>query len=395
MKSCTGSHFQFLRKGHNMKVTKVRTRILAIPNNEPYYYSHGVGTGVNCVLVEVETDEGITGIGEACGDRSAEAVAGVVREAARAIEGESPFDIERFLHRFYRLGKWDDMRRFANQALAGVEMALWDIAGKACGQPVHCLLGGKFLERISCFAFLQGNTPEKLAEDARMWREQGFDVIYAKVGLGAERDLSCVAAVREAVGDGPKVRVDANQAWQVGEAIHMLNALSRFHIDFAEQPVHWTNLDGMARIRAAVPIPIAVDQGCFTDYEALAVIQKQAADVITVGLHETGGILGLKKVAAVAAAGGLPICRHGVMGETGITTLAGLQVLATIPNQTDGHQVMHQLLENDIVAKGVLEFDKGHLVVPDRPGLGVELDADMVERHARRYEAQGPFHNIV
>ena len=377
-----------------MKVTNVTTQILAIPNNEPYYYSQGVGRGVNCVLVRVETDEGITGIGEGCGDRSAEAIAAVVNEGARAIVGESPFDIEPFLHRFYRIGKWDDMRRFANQALAGIEMALWDIIGKACGQPVHRLMGGKLHGRSSCFAFLQGNAPDKLAEDARVWLSRGFDVFYVKVGLGRDRDIACVRAVREAIGDGPKLRVDANQAWQVGEAVRMLNALAPYQIDFAEQPVHWTDLDGMARIRQSVPMPIAIDQGCFTDYEAHRAIEKRAADVITVGPHEAGGLSGLKKVAAVAAAGGLPICRHGVMGETGVTTLACLQVLATIPNQTDGHQVMHQLLENDIVAGGLLAFEEGHLAVPDRPGLGVELDEEMVDRYARQYETEGAYHNV-
>ncbi len=377
-----------------MKVTKVTTQILAIPNKEPYYYSQGTGSGVNCVLVRVETDEGIVGLGEGCGDRSAEAVAATVNEMARAIEGESPFGVEPFLHRVYRIGKWGDMRRFANQALAGIEMALWDIIGKACGQPVHRLMGGKLVERSSCFAFLQGNTPEKLADDARRWLGQGFDVFYVKVGLGRDRDLACVKAVREAVGDAPKLRVDANQAWSVGEAVRMLNALAEFDIDFAEQPVHWTDLDGLARIRSSVPMPIAIDQGCFTDYEAHRAIEKSAADVITVGPHEAGGLSGLKKVAVVAAAGGLPICRHGVMGETGVTTLACLQVLAAIPNQTAGHQVMHQLLENDIVAPGLLEFEEGHLAVPDRPGLGIELDEEMVERHVRRYESEGAYHNI-
>lgn len=377
-----------------MKVTKVTPQILAIPNKEPYYYSQGVGTGVNCVLVRVETDEGIVGIGEGCGDRSAEAVAAMVREMARAIVGESPFEVEAFLHRVYRVGKWDDMRRFANQALAGIEMALWDLIGKACGQPVHRLTGGKLVPRSSCFAFLQGNAPEKLADEARRWLEQGFDVFYVKVGLGRARDLACVKAVRDAIGDGPKLRVDANQAWQVGEAIRMLNALSAFDIDFAEQPVHWTDLDGMARIRAAAPMPIAIDQGCFTDTEAHRAIEKGAADVITVGPHEAGGLSGLRKVAAVAAAGGLPICRHGVMGETGVTTLACLQVLAAIPNQTDGHQVMHQLLECDIVAPGLLAFEDGSLTVPDRPGLGIELDEEMVQRYADRYEKEGAYHNI-
>ncbi len=97
----------------------------------------------------------------------------------------------------------------------------------------------------------------------------------------------------------------------------------------------------------------------------------------------------------MAAAGGLPICRHGVGGETGITTLASLQVMATIPNQTDGHQVMHQLLDGDTVVDGLLEFEEGHIAVPDRPGLGIELDWDQVERHARRYREEGAYHKFL
>jgi L-alanine-DL-glutamate epimerase-like enolase superfamily enzyme len=190
------------------------------------------------------------------------------------------------------------------------------------------------------------------------------------------------------------LRVDANQAWSVGEAIRELNALAPFDIEFAEQPVHWADLDGMARVRVAVPMPIAVDQGCFTEFDALEVIKKRAADVLVVGFHETGGLLGLKKVAAVAAAGGLPICRHGVSGETGVSTLAALQILATIPNQTDGHQVMHHLLEGDILADGVLSFEQGDLAVPERPGLGIRLDPERVERYARLYEERGPFYNL-
>ena len=377
-----------------MRVTNVKTTVLSIPFKETYYWSQGCTPGINSVLVEVETDEGITGIGEACGDRSVEAIVGVIDSAARVLAGENPFDIERFLHRFYKQAKWDDMRRFAHQAVAGVEMALWDIVGKACGQPVHHLFGGTFQERISFFGFLQGDDPEKLAEDARMWHQRGFDVLYMKVGRGRARDQACVGAVRSAVGDEAKIRVDANQAWYVAEAIQALRGLASLDIDFAEQPVHWTDLDGMARIRASVPMPVAIDQGCFTEFEALAIIRKEAADLLVVGFHETGGLLGMKKVAAVAAAGGLPICRHGVTGETGVSTLAALQVLTTLPNQTDGHQVMHQLLEEDILVDGLLEFEQGHIVVPDRPGLGIELDGDRVERYARLYREKGGFYTL-
>lgn len=184
---------------------------------------------------------------------------------------------------------------------------------------------------------------------------------------------------------------DANMAWQVGEAIQELNALAEYDIDFAEQPVDWQDLDGLARVRESVPMPIAVDQGCFTDKEAMQVVQKGAADVIVAGLHETGGVLGMKSLASVANAGGLPVCRHGVMGETGISTLTALQVFATIPNQTAGHQVMHQLNEGDIVPADLLVFEGGDIVVPDRPGMGIELDRDMVEKYARNYEEDGPF----
>jgi L-alanine-DL-glutamate epimerase-like enolase superfamily enzyme len=375
----------------DMLVTRIKTTPLAIPFKETYYYSQGAAAGANSILVEVETDEGITGIGEACADRSATAVLGAVKAAARILEGTNPFDIERFIYRFYREAKWDDMRRFANQALAGVEMALWDIVGKAAALPVHALLGGAFHDRINHFGFLQGDEPAKLADNASMWQERGFDVLYLKVGRGRRRDLDCVEAIRKRVGPDLKLRVDANMAWTVGEAIQELNHLQPYDIDFAEQPVSWADLDGLARVREAVSMPIAIDQGCFTEQEALEVIKRKAADVIVVGLHETGGIAGLRKLAAVAGAAAVPICRHGVMGETGVTTLASLQALASVPNLTRGNQVMHQLFESDIVPEGLIHFEGGDIVVPQRPGLGVELDRERVRHYADVYEKQGPF----
>ena len=220
-----------------MKVTKVKTTPLAIPFRQSYYYSHGVAEGINVVLVEVETDEGITGVGEACGDRSAEAILGIVRAAARLLEGEDPLDVESFLYRFYRSAKWDDMRRFAHQALAGVETALWDIAGKAANLPVHKLLGGAYHQRINHFGFLQGDDPDKLAAHAKQLTDEGFSVLYLKVGRGRSRDAACIDAIRNQVGYDVRLRVDANMAWQVGEAIQELNALARYNIDFAEQPI--------------------------------------------------------------------------------------------------------------------------------------------------------------
>ena len=177
-----------------MRVTEIRTHVLAIPHLGRYHWAIGAPEGTNNVLVEVHTDEGIVGYGDACGTRSAAAAAAVIHDLSHLVVGESPFRIEHILERIYRRGPWSNQRRFANQAIAGVEMALWDICGKALGQPVHNLLGGRVRDEIPWFGFLQGATSAELAEHAQGFVGRGFDVLYMKVGLGEERDLAAVRA---------------------------------------------------------------------------------------------------------------------------------------------------------------------------------------------------------
>ena len=377
----------------DIKVTGVRVTPLAIPYNEPYHWAKGVQMGADTMLVEVDTDAGITGVGEASGEHSPEAVRATIESLKQFVEGRSVFEIQRFLDDSYWTGLWSEVRRFANSAIAGVEMALWDIIGKACEQPLHRLMGGKARDRISWFGFLQGDEPEKLASDATMWREKGFSVIYMKVGRELRRDIACVSAVREAIGGEATLRVDANESWDVGTAIRHIRVLSQFDLGFVEQPVVFHDIDGLAQVRRAVDVPVAADQAVYTHYDLLEVIRKQAADVIVLGPHEAGGLMQLKNAAIVADTARLPLCRHGVLSETGITTCAMLQVLATIPNPDDGNQVMHQLLEGDLMEEGLLEFRDGCIDVPDRPGLGVKLDRDQVERYARLYREKGPFYS--
>ena len=269
-------------------------------------------------VVRITTDEGIDGLGQA--EWAKPYLKPHVLFYRDYILGEDPTNVERVMSKIRRMGSFKPW----GASVSAIEVALWDIAGKAAGLPIHKLLGGACRDRINHFGFLQGDDPEKLAEHAADLVGNGFSVLYLKVGRGRERDVACIKAIRERVGYDVRFRVDANMAWQVGEAIQELNALAEYDIDFAEQPVDWQDLDGLARLRESVPIPIAVDQGCFTDKEAMQVVQKGAADVIVAGLHETGGVLGMKRLASVANAGGLPVCRHGVMGETGISTLTAL-----------------------------------------------------------------------
>lgn len=374
-----------------MRITEVRTHTLAIPHHHPYVWSPGAPEGTNNVLVEVHTDEGIVGYGDACGSRSAVATAAAIHGVEHLLVDADPFRIEHLLELMLRRGAWSNQRRFAHQAFAGVEMALWDICGKALNQPVYNLLGGKVRDEIPWFGFLQGDEPEALAADAQRYVARGFDVLYMKVGVDEQRDYAAVQAVRAAVGDGPRLRIDANEAWDRLTAVRMIRLLAPLGLDWVEQPLVFYDLDGAVSLRQQVNVPIALDQAVFTDYDVLEVIRRQASDVIVLGFHETGGLLPLKKAAAVAAAGGLALNRHGVIGESGISTLAALQVLATIPNLTDGHQVMHELFVEDVLVEGLIDMEGGTTAVPDRPGLGIEINWDNVARFARLFEQIGQY----
>ena len=230
-----------------------------------------------------------------------------------------------------------------------------------------------------------------MADHASQIFDEGFRVIYYKIGYSEKEDLEITRTLRIKLGDDALLRPDINELYSEGEAKKLLLQMADYQIDWVEQPLGVYNIEGMALLRKMIPMRLAIDQGANTLEEINRAINVQAADVYVVGFHETGGILGLKKAAAMLQAANLPLNRHGIMGETGISTLAALQVLATIPNITDGNQVMHHLLAEDIVVDGLLTFNKGRILVPEKPGLGIELDRDRVEKFARAYKKLGQY----
>ena len=374
-----------------MKIIELKTTKLAIENKNIYQYSLGALKGTNTILVEINTDEGISGVGEVTGGINVDALDVFLKSSEPLLIGESPFDIERFLDRFYRHQKLTRLLPFANNLSCGIEMALWDIVGKACNKPVHKLLGGKFHKSIDFFGFVQGREPEAMADHANELFDEGFRVIYYKIGYSEREDIEITKTLRIRLGDQALLRPDANELYSEGEAKSLLTKIADYNIDWIEQPLGVYNVDGMALLRKIIPMRLAIDQGTNTLEEINRAINVQAADVYVVGFHETGGILGLKKAAAMLQAANLPLNRHGILGETGVSTLAALQVLATIPNITDGNQVMHNLLTEDIIVDGLLTFNEGKIIVPEKPGLGIELDADRVEKFAHAYKKHGQY----
>ena len=375
-----------------MKIAAIKLRPLALAFQEPYHWAGRVDLGAANLLVEVQTDEGVTGYGETTANRPAEGVVQMLEGVAPLFIGQSPFDIERLFHQARFLGGFNHMPRFANLTLAGLEMALWDIIGKATGCPAYQLFGGAYHAAVDYFGFVQGDTAGQLARHAQQLVTAGYSVFYLKVGRGEERDLENVAAVREVIGER-KLRLDANEAWDPRTAIYMINRLGQFRPEFVEQPTPAGSIPALRQVKEAVGVAIAADQSVFSLHDVYEVCRQQAADLIVLSCHETGGLLAFKKAAAVAQAAGIAICLHG-QSVTGMTDCAQHMLALTIPNLADGNQIMHQLLVEDILTAPDLTPQHGKLGIPSgRPGLGFELDWDAVERAAERYRRESHYHH--
>ncbi|MHC4782354.1 MAG: mandelate racemase/muconate lactonizing enzyme family protein [Planctomycetota bacterium] len=371
-----------------MKITEVRTRPLLVPYTSPYHWAQGVIDGAMVILVEVDTDEGLTGYGESIGTPSAEGVLSFINLAGAICVGRSPLEnaqlmAEAYHALFQALGTCSSPR-FGGQVLAGLEMALWDLMGKATGLAAHELMGGAVRDEIQYFGFAQGETAAEIAAEAKLLAESGCEVIYFKVGRGDALDIAIAQQVRLAIGPQKRLRMDPNEHWSPVRAARMIRKMCDFDVEFIEQPTNCESVAALAQVRANSPVAIAADQLVFTPYDAYNVCRENAADLIVLGLHETGGLLRFSKVAHIAEAAGIDICIHGLY-ETGITTCAANQVAATIPNLDDGNQYMNHFLEWDIVKSPDLALQNGRLPVLKGPGLGFELDWDAISQASDLY----------
>jgi muconate cycloisomerase len=370
-------------------IRDVRVTPLSMPLRQPYIWAQGVAQRFVVNLVEIEDDEGRRGIGECTTAPDAQALAAVLRRVGSHLVGRSPFAANVICQRIFQVEfkAWGaNNPRFANQLLAGLEMAMWDLMGKQTGRPVYDLFGGAFRDSVGYFYFLQGGTVEELVADAQHAVSLGAPVIYLKLGLGERHDLAATAAVRSVIGDAG-LRLDANEAWDVATAIRMIGKLQEFDPDFVEQPTPSGSIAALAQVRASVDVPIAADQAAFTLNDVYEICRTQAADIIVLGPREIGGLQPMVKAAAIAEAAGLKICIHGSF-TTGITTCAEHQIARFLPNLDHGNQIMWQLLRDTIIAQPSLTPERGQLALPRSPGLGFELDRAGVNEAAERFRLE-------
>ena len=283
----------------DLRITAVTATPLWLPFTEPYHWAGRVDHGAAVVLVEVQTDAGITGVGESTAASPADGTVAALRGVAPLFVGEPVHDVDRLITRARFLGSFNWTPWQANLVLAGLEMALWDAIGKAAGQPVHRLLGGQVRDEVDYFGFPQGDTAERAGGSTpRTLAEAGHGVIYLKVGRG-ERDRPREHGGRARRHRRPPPAPGSPTAPGASpEAIHMIGRLAAFEPEWIEQPTTPPSVAALRHVKEAVSVPIAADQAVFTPADVYELCRQRAVDVVVLSLHEAGGLLAFVKAAA-------------------------------------------------------------------------------------------------
>jgi L-Ala-D/L-Glu epimerase len=369
----------------------VKTTAVRVPLVEPLKWSGGIRESASGLIVEVETDEGVVGVGEAPGPTLPAIQAVIDRELAQFLVGENPLRTEWLVHRMEEYSRnWSGVGAYA---IAGLELALLDLKGRALDVPVAELLGGLGRERVPVIGYLFIDEPEANAQKAAEFVEAGHTELKLKVGRDLTQDYDTLAAIRERVGYEVKVRIDANMNWSVPAAIKWIKALEQFDLQFTEQPVPDFDLEGMATVRRAVSSPIAADEACTSVRSALELIKAEACDVFVVYPSEAGGLTRALQIAAIAEAAG-KWCAIGSWAELGVATTANVHLAAASSNFSFANDTHYPLQQSDVLAEP-LEIADGKIGVPRDPGLGVTLDAVRVAELARLELRESPFYDDI
>jgi L-alanine-DL-glutamate epimerase-like enolase superfamily enzyme len=346
--------------------------------------------GMTVTVIELETDAGIVGIGEnACIQIPAEGYKHFADSTAPLLIGEDPFNTERIRKKIEGFGGWVFGRQFAGYALGGIDMALWDIIGKACGQPVYRLMGGMIRDKSECFWYIPHDQPEIMAQDAKKAVEQGYETLYCKYTDIAHLRRA-IEAIRGTVGYEPKLWVDFNGTLSPGFAVQFIKEMEKFRLDIVEQPVLPSNLEGMAYVKNSTAARILAHESSWTLYDVMNVIKRDAADIVSIEPRMTWGMMETKKAAAVAESAGMPVIMHS-FAELGVGTAAFLHVIASTPNFILANQCMYDWFGDDYIKGGKLPFEKGRLSVPQGVGLGVELDREKMKEYHENFKRVGTY----
>ena len=379
-----------------MKIKDVKTYVLqATLENQGFGWSQRVTDRRQTAICVVTTDDGITGLGEAFYFAGPASLAADMIDNALGplIVGKDPLDTGVIWDFLYNWTRDQGMKGLTISALSAVDIALWDIKGKALELPVHKLLGGAYRHQARVYAtglYEPQNVPditEALIKEAMGYKEAGFSGMKLKVGYGIDTDLKYIKAIREAIGEDLFLMVDANHAYNAGEAIRLAREMEPFHIHWFEEPVPPEDIDGYIEVKNSSVIPVAGGECEYTRYGFRELIQRRAVDILQPDLCAAGGFSEMTKIVAMASAANMPVIPH-VWG-TNVGLAAALQLFAALPNFPERRFPAEPFFEydrsphplRDGVTVEKFKMKNGYLDIPDRPGLGVTLDPAFVEKH--------------
>ncbi len=375
-----------------MRIQSIESFLLEAPIDTPFGWSQGWTGQRHCGLVKITTDDGLVGWGEGLSGPTA----ALLHDGfASLLLGADPMQRnglwERMYHSLYNAGLAGG---YGGSAISAVDIALWDIAGKAAGLPVNELLGGKVRDKIAVYAtglyYMEGEFPDRLLDEARMYVELGFQGMKTKVGgLTVREDVERVAAIREVIGPDIFLMVDANQAYNATTAIRIGREMDNLEVFWFEEPVGAKDVEGYLQVKNALPMAIAGGENLRTRFDAKDFIGRRAVDIIQPDVVIVGGVTELHRVAQMANSFGI-LCNPHVWGSP-VMIAASLHVASTIPPCPPARNPLpyqqEPVMEFDRTPSPIREgiatpFDQvdGFLAVPSGPGLGVEFDEAAVAR---------------
>jgi L-talarate/galactarate dehydratase len=359
-----------------VKITHVDVSVLRVPVERPYLAAGRTVDANWHVLARITTSDGADGVGYIVYPRPdlMTTIAGAARELGEHLLGMSVLEPEAAWERLARRGDWVGPGGLLHGALCPLDVAVWDAAGKTLGQPLHRLLGG-FRDRVPAYGsdgLWVSLSPDELAAAARRHVETGFPAVKLRIGqeATAEAEAGRVLAVRAAVGPDVRIMVDATESWTPERARRTGRVLQEAGIAWLEDPVHHLDVAGLADLRRRLDVPIAAGEHLYHLDAFRALLEARAVDVVILDLARVGGVTPWRRIAALAHAFRVPVCGH-VVPEIQI------HLLASVPA---GHMVEY-VPRSAAILRSMPRLERGELVAPAGPGLGLDLDDAAIQRY--------------
>jgi L-alanine-DL-glutamate epimerase-like enolase superfamily enzyme len=371
-----------------MRITDCRVHFLTYryTDEERWSWSGGVAHGQAVCLVQVDTDAGVSGLGEVnLGPQAPEVASAAVAALAPVVIGEEPRDIQRLWAKLYKRSIVWGRRGLALGVMSGIETALWDIAGKVAGMPVYDLLGGRLRPTLRAYAS-GGVRHDRDAFERELggYLEDGYTAVKIRIGFGSlAENVDLARRARAVLGDGVDLMLDAGQGyvprpWSVPEAIRAAKSLEPFAPFWLEEPYLTDEPDGYARVREATSIPVAGGENGVSRWEFKELLERRALDIVQPDVTVVGGILECRAVAALAAAHSVPVANH-IWGSS-VSLAANLHCLAATPNALIAeYPCIHNPLRDALFIEP-LRVEGGEITLSELPGLGVHLTDEHLER---------------